>query len=65
MRTTARQTNKCGGFLQMFFDGCDGQGGRAKRREDGLRKTQGDNMGGTTRSVNRGKGWFGKCEVER
>lgn len=49
----------------MFFDGCDGQGGRAKRREDGLRKTQGDNMGGTTRSVNRGKGWFGKCEVER
>lgn len=36
-----------------------------ERREDGLRKTQEDNMGGKTGSVDIGKEWLGKCEVER
>lgn len=39
---------------------CDGQGGRAKRREGGLRKTGRDNMGGKTGSVDRGEGWLGE-----
>lgn len=44
MRMTARQTNKFGGFLQMFFDGC--VMGRAGERRRG--REEGGRQGGTT-----------------